>query len=318
MEILNSNNISLSKFVEFTSYLSVDIVSIIIPISFAVSAAFVYHRFRESNQLVALQSIGGSPVNLLTPLLLLAFLLMGFIYVCNMYISPFAWATFRSMEFNIKNNIDPPENSGSLFSKNGFNVYAQQYRGNFSFGNIYIIDSRNESKTCSYYAKSGTIRNSMLLLIDGERIEMDKIENKHSIVKFKSYQYNLKNILTNSKKQSQANEKFVDELLQDTDDGDQNMERKALFHQKILSPLLAIIFPLLSFLFVILTAHRRKSSYSRIIALVSAIIFIQGTFFWMANASAKNPTLIGFNYIFIWILLVTLLMLVIFRRRNRI
>jgi lipopolysaccharide export LptBFGC system permease protein LptF len=316
MEILSASSISLAKFIEFTSYLSVDLLLIILPISFAMSTAFVFYRFNESNQLIAFKAAGMTPLRLLVPVMQMAFILTTCIYFGNMYVSPMAWTTFRAMEFSIKNNVDPPEKAGSIFSGNGFHVYAQQYKGNFLFENIYIIDRRNVEKTHCYYAKSGTIKNNILLLTDGEQIEIDQMGDRHSIVKFKSYQHNLRDLLANEKKSSQANEKFMDELLHDTNDDTQNKLQRALFHQKIASPLLAIIFPLLSFLFVLLAPYKRKSSYVRMPALVSAIVFVQGTFFWMANASAQNPIFIAFNYAFVVFLMIALLLLIIFYVRR--
>jgi lipopolysaccharide export system permease protein len=317
MEVLSVNSVSLTKFIEFTSYLSVDIILIILPISFATSTAFIFHRFNESNQLIAVKAAGVTPLKLLIPLMQMACILITCIYFGNMYVSPAAWTNFRSMEFSIKNNIDAPEKAGSIFSGNGFHVYAQQYNGNFLFENIYIIDRRSAEKTHCYYAKSGTVKNNMLLLMDGEQIEIDQMGRRHSLIKFKSHQHNLHSILSIVKKPSQANEKFMDELLQDTNDDDQNKLQQALFHQKMTSPLLTVVFALLSFLLVLLSPYRRKPSYARMLALTSAIIFVQGTFFWMANAAARNPIFIAFNYAFIVFLILVPLILIVFYVRRK-
>ncbi|MDR3180066.1 MAG: LptF/LptG family permease [Holosporaceae bacterium] len=316
MEILSVNSVSLAKFLEFTSYLSVDIILVILPISFAMSSAFIFHRFNESNQLVAFKAAGITPLKLLIPLMQMACILMIGIYFGNMYVSPVAWTNFRSMEFGIKNNIDAPEKAGLIFSGSGFHVYAQQYKGNFLFGNIFVIDRRCTEKTHCYYAKSGTVKNNMLLLMDGEQIEVDQIGHRHSIIKFESYQHNLQNILSTVKKTSQANEKFMNELLQDTNDDIQNKLQRALFHQKMMSPSLTLIFALLSFLLLLLSPYRRKPSYIRMLTLTFAIIFVQGTFFWMANAAAKNPIFIAFNYTFIVFLILVPLILSIFYIRR--
>ncbi|MDR1334326.1 MAG: LptF/LptG family permease, partial [Holosporaceae bacterium] len=121
--VLNNSSIGFSKFLKFTSYLSVDIVSVILPIALAVSSAFVYQKFVESNQLIALQAVGFSPKKILVPLLNLVALATCYLYASNAYISPYSWREFRSLEFKIKNNIDPPEKAGVFFSHEGFSVY---------------------------------------------------------------------------------------------------------------------------------------------------------------------------------------------------
>jgi lipopolysaccharide export system permease protein len=316
MSLLNVNNVSLMKFVEFTSYLSVDIVAVILPLSFAVSSAFVYHRFNESNQLTALQAGGIHPAKMLAPLLSLATIFVCYLYASNACFSPFSWIAFREMEFNIKNSIDPPESSGSIFSSNGFSVYAQRYMGNFLFENIYIVDSRTPRKISTYYAKSGTIVNNTLVLSNGEQIEIDEVSKKKSLTKFQTYQYNLNEILNNIRGIAQPNEKFMDELLMDTGDAKKNLSQVALFHQKITSPLLTFVFALLAFCIVLLSSYRKKSSYMKIFILLSSVIFIQGTYFWIANASAKNATFIMFNYGFVAFLLIVSSLMTFLRYRT--
>jgi lipopolysaccharide export system permease protein len=273
----------------------VDIISVILPIALAISAAFAYQQFNESNQLIALQAAGLSPIKALNPLMRAILITVAYLYVGNAYISPDAWRKFRSLEFEIKNNIDSPEKTGVIFSNNGFSVYAQEYAGNFFFKNLFITDARNPEKTHSYFARSGTIRNNVLMLTEGERIEIDFTNHKNSIMRFKSYNYDLKEILKAKRNSPQPNEKFVDELLRE--DGD--VSTKALLHQKITSPLLAIIFPLLSFLLVLLAPYARRRSSWKIILLTAVVIMFQGGYFWIANAAGNNLEFAKLNYILI-------------------
>jgi lipopolysaccharide export system permease protein len=291
--VLSNNNIGFSKFLKFTSYLSVDIISVILPIALSVSSAFVYQKFIESNQLIALQAAGFSPRKILNPLLKLMVLAIGYLYTSNAYISPYFWREFRSLEFKIKNNIDPPEKAGIFFSHENFSVYAQKYNGDFCFGNLFIIDARNPHKTYTYFAKEGMICNNILTLTEGERFEIDFINHANSVMGFKSYSYDLREILKMERKITQPNEKFLGELYAGAS---KSIEEKALFHQKITSPLLAAIFSLLSFLLILTTSYTRKPSHWRILLLIFAIIVFQGSYFWITNASAKNLEFVRLNY----------------------
>jgi lipopolysaccharide export system permease protein len=274
----------------------VDIIAVILPIALAISAAFVYQRFSESNQLIALQASGFSPRKVFAPLLYMVVLTVGYLYVSNAYISPNAWKEFRSLEFKIRNNIDPPEKAGAIFSHNGFSIYAQKYRGDFFFENLFIIDARNLENIFSYFAKSGTIRNNILTLTKGERMGVDFINHKNSILHFESYDYDLKKVLKIEKGPAQPNEKYVYELLQENKNEDAVKMSRALFHQKITSPLLAAIFPMLSFLLILLAPYERRFPYGKIILLTAAVTVFQGSYFWIVNAAAKNLEFIKLNY----------------------
>jgi lipopolysaccharide export system permease protein len=271
-------------------------MAIILPIALAISAAFVYQRFIESQQLVALQSAGISPIKMLSPLLVLTTIVTCYLYVNNAYVSPVAWKKFRAQEFKIRNNVNPPENAGSIFSSNGFSIYAREYVGNSYFRDIFIIDVRNPEKTYSYYAEHGAIRNNVLMLVKGERIEIDLQTHRDSIAQFQSYNCNLKEVLSMENKPPQPNEKFIHELLQESGNGPETTAQKALFHQKMLSPLLAFIFSLLAFFMILQSPYRRKPTIFRMGCLVFTIVLFQGIFFWIANTSARSPELIALNY----------------------
>lgn len=303
LELLN-NNLSLSRFFRLTSFLSVDIVAFLLPITLAISAGFVYHRLAESNQIVVLQSSGIAPQKLLTPLVELALIVCGYLYVSNAYISPTSWREFRQMEFNIKNNIEPPENAGRIFSGRNFSVYAQKYYGECTFGNIFIIDTREKEKTCTLFATKGAITNNVLTLTNGERLEVDFGSHKNSATRFSSYVYDLREILDIHEVQKRPNEKFLSELMREIpNDPSKTKEQKALFHQKILSPLLTLIFSLMAFFLVGLAPYVRKITYLRIAFLITYMIIVQGSFLAFANIAAKNEIFNYLNYVFVFVML---------------
>ena len=315
LDIINRTHISLARFFKLASYLSVDILSIILPISLAVSSGFVFHRFIVSRQLTALKSAGIAPIKLLSTLIPISILVTCYLYASNAYISPASWRSFKEMEFQIKNNITPPESSGCIFSGNDFSVYAQKYVGDFSFENLLIVDSRNSQKTYSYFAKSGSISSNVLYLTNGERIEIDSANKRSSVIKFDSYQYDLSEILSNIKGSAQPNERFMNELLYDTEDAKLNAEHIALFHQKMLSPFLAIIFSLMSFAIIVQVPHTRKVSHSRLGILMLSIISYQGIFFWLANASTENIQIVWINYVLAAALILALSMVIFIRNK---
>lgn len=298
IEMLSTNHISIARLLQFTSYLSIDIVAVILPISLSISAAFVFLRFRESNQQIALEAAGISSKTMLYPLMLLATIMSGYLYLNNALISPNAWRAFRNEEYKIKHNIDPPEGAGTIFTSGGFSIYAQKYLGDLYFGNIFIIDARLEKKIDSFHAKIGTIKNNMLFLFNGERIEIDFANNKNSITSFKKYQCDLNEILKIEKKISQPNEEYMRQLLLE----DQNCDagkirtRIALFHQKMTSPMLPFIFSMMAFLLILRFPYSRKISYLPMAYLIATVIIFQGVYFWIVNASAGDARFIYFNY----------------------
>jgi len=258
--------------------------------------------------MIVLQSAGISLRKLLGPLMTLAVLCSGYVYISNAYLSPLAWKAFRNMEYNIKNNIEPPTHAGLIFSSDNFSVYSQQYLGNLFFERIFIVDTRDSTKAYTLFARLGSIEKNILSLADGERIETDFISHRSTSTTFKSYSYDLKNVMQTHLLKKNTNEYFIHELLISIPENlSKTLEKKALFHQKTLSPLLAVIFALFAFGFVALAPYARKITHKRIIALISLIITVQGVFLSFSNMAITNPTFSVFNYIVVILLLIVAL-----------
>lgn len=296
LNILNTTNIGLTKFLRFTSYLSVDIIAIVLPISLAVSAAFVYQRFKENNQLIALQAVGLSPRVIFTPLAMLMAIVVSYLYVSNFYISPLAWRAFRTLEFEIKHNVEPPKHAGVIFLSGNLSIYAQQYVGNCDFENIIIIDSRSPNKCSTYSARVGSIKNNVIYLTKGERTEVDFHTKQSSVMSFSAYNCDLKQVMPSADHVQQPNEKFVRGLLKDDVSPKQRCAQIALLHQKMTSPLWAIVFSQFAFWLIALSPFSRKPSHRYMAELIFIITLLQGVYFWIVNTAAKNPCFSLFNY----------------------
>ena len=144
-----------------------------------------------------------------------------------------------------------------------------------------------------------------MYLQNGERLEINFDTHKNSSTRFKSYTYNLKEIIDAHASAERPNEKFLPELLKEIpNDVSKTKEQKALFHQKITSPLLSIIFSLLAFFLIVLSPYKRKVTYFRMRLLITIIILFQGIFLSFANIAAKNEIFSYINYFLVGILII--------------
>ena len=300
IDLLSKNNVSLLKFTELTSYLSIDIIAFLLPISLAIASLIIFRHFKESNQLTAIMATGVSPFKLFSPLISLTAFVMLYIFVSNSYFSPKAWRNFRDLQFNIENNLDLPESSGVLFANNGVSAYAQYYNGNFVFRNLHIVDSRDPKKIKSYHADAGSLKRNTLTLSKGEKIEIDFEKKSNSITKFDSYRYDLSDLMKKKKRPRQPNEQYLDELFSVNSDSAKKEDKatRALLHQKLTSPFLALIFSFFAFMFVIFSPYSRNPKKNNWLPIMF-IIIVQGIYFWLINAAGGNGFFIPIIYLFI-------------------
>lgn len=294
ISLINKHHIALSKFMQLISYLAVDIFALILPIALAIAVGFVGYQFCVNRESVAMQSAGVSPNYMLRPVIGVSVLVIAYLYCSYAYLSPWAWSNFRKLEFNLVNNIHPPESAGPVFANGDFAIYAQKYVENSGFRNIFIVDNREPAKVSTFFARRGVLHGSAFVLHDGERIEIDRVSKRDNVATFRTYRCDLHDFFQVSRKKEQPNEKFLHELLTDSED----ISLRVLLHQKMTSPFIALIFALAAFIATLTVPYTRKPTHKYILILTAYVILFQGIYFWLFNAAAKDASFIVAGYLF--------------------
>ena len=105
LDLIASDGIPVSIFIEMTSLLMPRIFTILAPISLFAAVLFVYNRMLSDQELIVMKSAGISPWQLAKPAVFVGFLLvLGNIYVMNIGI-PKAEDAFNDLEWKVKNNV---------------------------------------------------------------------------------------------------------------------------------------------------------------------------------------------------------------------
>lgn len=294
MYLVSESHATVGQVMSAISLLSVDMLANVIPISIAISVCVILLKFKQSNQLIALQSFGVSRHMLIKPILLMSVIACAFTYSLTLYFSPIALQNFKITRVQLVNNISFPKHSGNLINFGGISVFADKYVGKLNFNGLTIVDNRQNDVFRTYTAKSGSLSNGVIKLNNGEMQEFNKRNKRISTIKFKSHSYNLNDLMKKLNLELTPHETHTSDLIKNYS----NLKYKSELHNRIISPLLIIILSLISMLCMcIKNTSSRTNSNIEIIYAIIAIISVEGVALWFSNAISRQEGLIPMYYL---------------------
>lgn len=307
MYLVSDSHATVPQLFSAICLLAVDMSANVFPIAIAVAVCIVLYKFKHSNQMVALQGFGVPIKSLLKPVAIAAYISTIALYSITLYFSPISLQQFKKMKTQFINNISLPRHSGNLVNYSGISVFAQQYIGRLNFKGLTIIDTRTPNVFRTYFAESGNLINGVINLNHGVIKELDKNKRRISAVRFDSHSYNLNEMIKKLSLNLSLHEMSSNELLRNYS----NIGCKAEFHNRLITPLLAILLALISFFCVCSkNTTSRNTSYGEIIYTVSALTAVEGTALWFSNMMGKNESLIIQYYVFMIAMIVVMLSLI--------
>jgi len=264
--LVTKYNIDLQELLSSSILLLPDFLTIILPIAFAISTAFVYERLRTTNQLTAALYTGINYYECAKPLLLNSLFFMSCILITNFFISPKFLHEFKIYQNTAMEKINFGSKS-SIVNYHGLSFFVKEKTADNKIKGIVVCDNRKDTNY-TLQADSGEIQNDIenkrinIKLSDGAREDFQK--TSPSIFTFNQYEttipYKSKTV------EKKPYEKFIFELLTSKFDKD-NSEA----HKKITSPLLVLIYGLIVY---ILLTHIEANRRSNIKALLFAALAI--------------------------------------------
>ena len=294
MYLVSESHATVGQVMSAISLLSVDMLANVLPISIAISVCVIMLKFKQSNQLIAMQSFGVSRSSLLKPIISMSLIACAFMYSLTLYFSPIALQNFKITRVQLVNNISFPKHSGNLINFGGISVFADRYVGNLNFNGLTIVDNRRDDVFRTYAAKSGSLSNGVINLKNGQIQEFNKRTKRFSSIKFESHSYNLNDLMKKLNMELTPHEMHTSELIKNYS----NLKHKAELHNRIISPLLIIILSLISMLCMcIRNTSSRSNSNVEIIYAILAIISTEGVSLWFSNIIARQEGLISIYYI---------------------
>lgn len=286
IDLIANKGVPIFSFLKMVAYLFPNILVIIVPVSLLIGILFIYNKLISDHELVVMQGAGTSPWGLARPALLLSLILTLFLYFITVYFLPYSFRKHRDMVLLLRQ-----ESLSSLISEGQFNtlknytVYAHHQGKLGHFSGILLYDITQPGKAVFFTAQHGRLihndEGGALLLVQGSRQEQDLRTGKPSVLYFDRYLISSPEKASKNKEEGRflrAYERNMTDLIKPPEQLDTMMQREFIsaFHQRLMSPLYALVFGLLGASVMVLGYFNRKGRGRKIFMACILAALIEG------------------------------------------
>ena len=276
---------------------------IAIPISGFIAVNWVFSRILADRELLVMQSIGLSPLQLAKAPIALGILLTTFLAVNTVYILPTSFGVYKDLQFKLRNSIPTILLRDGVFIEvvDDMTMFIGSRDDNDIMRDLFIHDARIGDRIITMTAQSGEFierdGSPTLILQNGERSERNAEGQSGAVLMFDTHSVT---ITRNSSQQTERatidiNEDSISNLLSpDAAHSPQYyLQRHAEGHYRIASPWLGLGLALLSAA-IILRGQIRRDLWTRraslnIGACVLVIIAVVVSRGWVTNNANLWP-----------------------------
>ena len=276
---------------------------IAIPISGFIAVNWVFSRILVDRELLVMQSIGLSPLQLAKGPIALGILLTTFLAVNTVYILPTSFGVYKDLQFKLRNSIPSILLRDGVFIEvvDDMTMFIGSRDDDDIMRDLFIHDARIADRIITMTAQSGEFierdGSPTLILQNGERSERNAEGQSGAVLLFDTHSVN---ITRNSSQQTEratidVNEDSISNLLSpDAAHSPQYyLQRHAEGHYRIASPWLGLGLALLSAA-IILRGQIRRDLWTRraslnIGACVLVIIAVVVSRGWVTNNANLWP-----------------------------
>jgi len=287
LDLVINRGQSAPTFVYLTILILPSLLVIILPIAFFAGTLYALNKLQSDSELVVMWASGYSRGQLALPVFVAASLVMVLTYLCGLYLMPAGQRAVNEKVFSIRADIGAALLNQGEFNTpaKGLTVFIRELDSDGQLRNVLVHDNRSRNRPITYLAVSGqlvqTPAGARLVMYDGTVEQSAKSGAQLSVLKFKSYSFNLDQFANQSRGIGRdTNELYLPELLW-PDPRLQPRQQRAYFaeaHNRLNAPLYCIAFALIALAAVTRGRRTRGANAARLTmaSLIAALLRIAG------------------------------------------
>lgn len=286
VEIIVNQNVSIGGYFSLVGFLIPDLLAIVLPMCVLISVLFTYNKLIADHEISIFRTCGLSNWRLARPALVLAFLMACLVTFITIYLVPISFRHLRDMEYKLRNEFSSSFIQDGMFNTlRGVTVYARNRVVTGDLEGVFIHSVGQASTTSqpkrspfTIVAERGAIakkegKKPMLMLFQGTRQERDEKTGKVSFFHFQTLSYDLDQLATNIQERIiKPYERSLSDLFNPENADKLPATTKAQFHseghQRLLPPLLVILFSLIGVSALLPQELSRRGRQKRIMAVI--------------------------------------------------
>jgi len=300
LELVIESGASSSSFWILTLLALPRFFEVIMPLALMAATLFTYNRMTADSELIVIRSVGYSPLSLARPALVLGALVTLFLWSMTMWAAPKALSEMQGMQQAIKSQLSSFLFREGVFNQvgNGLTVYIRKRNNDGDLRGLIIQDARDKSKNPSTItAQHGLIvaneeGENQVVVYDGARQQYDPKTKILHRLNFERYTIDLPNNSPVNKRWSAPDERSIFELLNPDLNNKRDQESlrdfKIELHKRLVGPLLAVVFCLISCCSLLIGPIDRRGQTKRIVFAIVSVVVIQGLFLAGFNLARRS------------------------------
>ncbi|MGI9510442.1 MAG: LPS export ABC transporter permease LptF [Geminicoccaceae bacterium] len=310
VDLIVNKGLPLTTFLYLTALLFPSLLLVVMPIALFCGVLFAYHRLTIESELLVMQAIGLSKLQLAAPGLILGLVVSSIGYVNSLYAMPAAFRSFKDLQYELSRDF-----SHLLLQPGVFNtpipdltVYVREATEEGSLAGIVVHDERVRKLPVTMMAEEGILVQSdsgpLFVLENGNRQEMDLTDpeaRRLSVLHFDSYTLDLAATASAPEDRNRKpKELFIHELF-DPAGPDLSEERRRELrvegHKRLTWPLNAFVFALVGITILLTRKHDRRGPWRGMLLAVVSVIVIQSLSTAAASIAERTPPLLPVLYL---------------------
>ncbi|MGI9421540.1 MAG: LPS export ABC transporter permease LptF [Geminicoccaceae bacterium] len=310
VDLIVNKGLPLTTFLYLTALLFPSLLLVIMPFALFCGVLFAYHRLTTESELVVMQAIGLSNLQLAMPGLILGLLVTGVSYVNSLYAMPTAFRSFKDLQYQVSRDF-----SHLLLQPGVFNapipdltVYVREATEEGELAGIVVHDERDKSLPVTMMAEQGVLvqgeNGPLFVLENGNRQEADLSDpaaRELSVLHFDSYTLDLAATARPPEdRHRKPKELYIHELFDPSEPGlseQQRTERLVEGHKRLTWPLNAFVFALIGITILLTRKHDRQGPWRGMLLAVITVILLQALSTAAASIAERTPALVPLLYL---------------------
>ena len=306
LDLIINRGQSAATFAYLTMLILPRLLVIILPLAFFFGTLYALSRLNSDSELVVMASAGYSRIQLTTPVLIGAAVIMALTYLCSLYLMPAGQRAMNQKVVDIRADVGTALLNEGTFNTlaTGLTVFIREINFDGSFQGALVHDNRNPKNPITYIAKNGRIlktpAGARLLLVEGTIEQSSRGGSRLSVLKFDRYPFDLDQFSSPAPtSERETNERYLPELLSPPAHLSEKIRNAYLAeaHNRLAQPLNSIAFALIALAAVICGRRGRGANLLRMTLACAATTGLSIASYGVQGLAAGNPAFCALFYL---------------------
>jgi lipopolysaccharide export system permease protein len=308
IELIVNRGLSVGSYLYLTMLLLPSFLAMLLPIGLFAATLFTYNRLTADSELIVLRAAGLGPGQLAKPGLILSLMVVLLGYLLTLVAMPLSYRDFKDLESDFRSDYSAVllrEGSFNAVSE-GITVYIRERESNGELRGIIVHDNRSKERTVTIMAERGVLAQTeegpRVVMVNGNRQLIERDTGKLSLLYFDRYSVDIGRPGASHGPEArwrEPRERFIQDLLFP---GDHPMDRqhydrlRAEGHNRLTSPLYALVFALIALAALLSGDHNRRGQSRRMLTAIILTVALQSSSVVASGLAARYSALIPLIY----------------------